>query len=311
MRPDLSRLHDLPEIMARGYYLLLPFCVAAAAAHRVSVRVRTPIDAPASRAKEAWLEYTWRTGGGLPVVVTSVAEQRTLWPIKLDEVLLPTEDDDDPSTIRYAVTDSGPLLSIDFVDGTHNAKVSFAERADGCSELLWDVEFEVGARRRFWQAFTETTVGGAAAALASSLATPTRCSDTIRLTAPSVRAAMDEWLDFVWDQGGGLLPLPPLSLDRGDASQSGGTRLIVPPFLKERLVSVDVSRGEIRYTVDNPGYLTFQVHVRSRSCPHRCMWMSPPHAARDVPSHTASFPHEYAIHVACSLAEPCRHGALR
>ena len=35
--------------------------------------------------------------------------------------------------------------------------------------------------------------------------------------------------------------------------------MIVPPFLKESIVSVDDEVAEIRYQVDNPGYFTYQV----------------------------------------------------
>jgi hypothetical protein len=54
----------------------------------------------------------------------------------------------------------------------------------------------------------------------------------------------------VWKQGGGL-PLPsPQELD-------DERRMIVPPFLSQRLV--DVEPDEVCYTVDNPELFIYQV----------------------------------------------------
>ncbi|KAL1499657.1 hypothetical protein AB1Y20_011854 [Prymnesium parvum] len=75
-----------------------------------------------------------------------------------------------------------------------------------------------------------------------------------RLHSPSgVRAAVRAWLSFTFRRGGGLPLPPPLPLPHG-------ARLVVPPFLLERLLAVDEERGALSYAVSNPSLLTYQVH---------------------------------------------------
>ena len=81
-------------------------------ASRVAVRITRPLAVPAASAKAAFLDFTWSRGGGIPGLVTSDGDRRTLWPIALQEALLPAVSGDD-SMVRYTVTDSGPVLSVD------------------------------------------------------------------------------------------------------------------------------------------------------------------------------------------------------
>ena len=242
-----------------GALLLLIAAVSTSTAStsRVAVRITQALDVSAASAKAAFLDYTWRRGGGIPGLITNEGEARTLWPLRLEETLLPTTAED---TVRYTVTANG-VLSIDLLPDTHSATVAFADDTDGggCT-LSWDVAFDVAARASFWEQFTQASVGAAAASLASHVATPLLYTRRMRLAA-SVDATLEQWLQFVWDEGGGLPLPPPLPLDRGDPStRSGRSRVIVPPFLRERVQYVDAQARELRYTVDNPGWLTYQVH---------------------------------------------------
>eukprot|EP00545_Synedropsis_sp_CCMP1620_P007716 CAMPEP_0119028092 /NCGR_PEP_ID=MMETSP1176-20130426/38314_1 /TAXON_ID=265551 /ORGANISM="Synedropsis recta cf, Strain CCMP1620" /LENGTH=218 /DNA_ID=CAMNT_0006984151 /DNA_START=1 /DNA_END=657 /DNA_ORIENTATION=+ len=78
---------------------------------------------------------------------------------------------------------------------------------------------------------------------------------------------MNKWLKFAWKEGSGLpLPIPPI--------QVGDARWLVPPFLKEQLLSaitinndnnssaskIQHCGAEVQYQVDNPSLFTYQVH---------------------------------------------------
>ena len=65
--------------------------------------------------------------------------------------------------------------------------------------------------------------------------------------------------DFCWKESAGLpLPIPPV--------RTGDVRWIIPPFLKERLVSKEVKKGmdgsvqagELYYQVENANQFTYQ-----------------------------------------------------
>ena len=149
--------------------LLLGMPISTVSGSRVAVRIVQPLDVSAASAKSAFLDYTWRRGGGIPGLVTNDGDRRTLWPVKLEEQLLPATDE---NTLCYTVTDNGPVLSFDLLPGTHSASVVFTDEAGGGCTMTWDVAFEVAARAAFWTRFTQTSVGSAAASLASHVATP-------------------------------------------------------------------------------------------------------------------------------------------
>ena len=214
----------------------------------VKVEQRLPGIIP-SHAKGAWMSFQWRHGGGLPILVSQKNEQtRRLMPIGMEETLLKQGDD----TIRYQVTDMGLFSSSEWVAGSHSAQVRFIGNNDGTT-MIWNVEFEAAHRADFWKAVTEINIRTVSANLASYVAIPRLYRRTTRFPTEQDRLP-EKWVDFVWHQGGGLPTPPPLRL--GEEK-----RMIVPPFLVERLVNV--GQDEIRYTVDNPGILTYPVHTHA------------------------------------------------
>lgn len=233
---------------------------------RVSVHVEESFPGiQPDEAMDAWLSYQWERGGGLfgVVVFQENKETRRLAPIWMEETLLQNDDDDDDETneqacsLRYKVTDMG-LLAFDIEESSHSADVHFVFDENKLSTtMIWDVSFEAINRRSLWQGITEGNIAAASKNLASYLSTPCLYRRSTKLRhATSAADAMDEWVQFVWKEGGGL-PLPPaIQLNEKD-------RMVVPPFLIERLVSKDTEKNEIRYTVVNPGQFTYQVHTHA------------------------------------------------
>ena len=84
-------------------------------------------------ARDAWIEYHWMKGGGLPIAILSTTNkddiiqsttnndnqilERTILPIFMKERL---EYDDNETSIQYRVTEAGPFFA-DLVDGSHSA----------------------------------------------------------------------------------------------------------------------------------------------------------------------------------------------
>jgi hypothetical protein len=217
------------------------------------------------------------------------SSSRLLLPLFMKEELITStydEDNDESDTseieLKYVVTDAG-LLSSEIVPFTHLGTVTFAPCLEGQGgiSITWDVTFDVteSSRRSFWQVFTNQMITDSLNNLSSYVAAPILYTRRTRLTSKpdstllTPKVAMEKWIDFCWKDGGGL-PLPPtLNYDQDD----GKVRWVIPPFLKERIVSygevktenvdsVDVDGHksyppcEIIYTVDNPGITTYQVH---------------------------------------------------
>lgn len=205
-----------------------------------------------SQAKDAWLLYQWKQGGGLPVVVRQeYGDERRLLPIGMQEVLVDTKSDNE---ICYRVTDMG-LFSGDLLHDSHSATVQFVSIGEGPTDMIWNVEFQAKNRADFWKAVTEMNVKAASANLASYLAPPRMYRRTTRLSPTNNNVNLcNEWINFVWKQGGGLPLPPPIQLN-------DKTRMIVPPFLVERIVST--TDNEIEYTVDNPGLFTYQAYTHA------------------------------------------------
>jgi hypothetical protein len=201
------------------------------------------------QAKNAWLSYQWEQGGGLMVRVKQDSElERTLVPFGIQETLLSSRVDE----VRYRMTELGVLRNY-LIENSHQASVEFIEEEDYSTTLVWIVEFEAKTSwdAQFWAYVTEVNIKAILENLDTYLSTPQLYRRTTRL-CPKISAdnLVNEWIDFVWKQGGGL-PLPsPQELD-------DERRMIVPPFLVERLV--DVEPDEVCYTVDNPGFFTYQV----------------------------------------------------
>jgi len=138
--------------------LLLIFvllCTSRAASSRVAVAVTRRLAVPPVQARQAWLDYAWAAGGGLPLVASLVSadrQERTLLPLMLRECLV--ED-------GYVLKDAG-ALAVDVPARSHRAKLLFEPAVDalGSTDLTWHVEFET--TRRAWH------VGSSVSATATS-----------------------------------------------------------------------------------------------------------------------------------------------
>ena len=255
------------------------------------------------QAKDAWLEYVWKQGGGLlgTFVVqddemttpsrgrVKIGEERRrrIFPACVQEelVMIPAQDDDSVRnhkneihdttalTLQYHVTDMG-ILSTWLVPDSHFASVTFQAVGDNNGttssvKMTWKVDFESRNWPYFWQAFTQFNIETISDNLASYLHPPIKYTQRTKLRLPDnddrssgtktkEQLLANEWVDFIWKQGGGL-PVPFLVLDEQ-------RRIVIPPFLLERLIPSS-NDGTIEYTVDNPGLLTYPVHShRGRVC---------------------------------------------
>ena len=74
---------------------------------------------------------------------------------------------------RYRVSDPGPLLGIDVVNGSHTGLVAFSQTEKGC-EMRWEVSFDCRGRAGFWKEATEFLIGNAADALQQHVAKPSK-----------------------------------------------------------------------------------------------------------------------------------------
>jgi hypothetical protein len=203
-------------------HAVFPLITAALSSSRVAVTVTQFLDIPAVHARAAFLDFTWRRGGGVPALITTAGDVRTLWPLKMQEALLPARD---ASSVCYTVVDMGPILRDQFLPNTHHAEVGFTDIEDGCN-LVWEVHYDVVAHAAFWEHFTRAAVGAAAAALASHVAAPLRYTRHGCLDAPSVDVALEAWLTFVFDQGRhspatASRPVPALTLAMFDRGRRG------------------------------------------------------------------------------------------
>jgi hypothetical protein len=214
--------------------------------------------------------------------------------------------------VKYQVKNGG-LLSTEIVPNSHLGVVTFEQTStdDGIViELIWDVTFDTTAASRtfLWQAVTERTVTDTCRNFQATIAIPklyrrvTRLPITKKYYAQNKRnndndndnddddknssilllqQVMDDWIQFCWREGAGFpLPIPPIQAPsitskHNNNSQERTTRYIVPPFLKETLVSAKIldspettndnnpsssHAAEIQYQVDNPSLFTYQVH---------------------------------------------------
>ena len=83
--------------------IIVLLCTSRAASSRVAVAVTRRLAVPPVQARQAWLDYAWAAGGGLPLVASLVSadrQERTLLPLMLRECLV--ED-------GYVLKDAGAL----------------------------------------------------------------------------------------------------------------------------------------------------------------------------------------------------------
>jgi len=298
-----------------------------------SWNVTTTSTAPPEQvAKEAWLEFVWKQGGGLAATAvidrTTTAtttggssneeeddgdsssysappppaptRRRLLLPIAMEEEIVDDENrsgegsggatENTECTVKYRVSRFGPFLERDAVPGSHTGTVTFRRSAGSSAgtstvTMNWKVQFAVENRYAWWKAVTESAIGQVCDNFVAYMRPPLVYKRTIRLSnvvassaeenaGPKRRRGVaqevaDQWLDFVWDQGGGLPVYPPLVLRPREK------RMYVPPFLKETIVSTRNVAGaddceinndiepdsEIVYKVANPSVWTsYPVH---------------------------------------------------
>jgi len=259
----------------------------------VSVTKRIPDVSPAD-VRKVWLDYIWKQGGGLPLLVImkdkseAKGSPRTLVPLFAEETLLDSSSNDDEEGMdttliqKYKLTDLGPVWKSEIEPDSHLGKVSFAPfsnsndenkvssvDADACSgtDVTWDVTFNTLNRQDLWQSVTENSISDACENLASYLLKPILLTSKLRIQVPddsdsTTKSVLDKWFDFCWKDGGGLPnPIPPIPL-----SKDGYDRILIPPFLREKIFQInhdvsDEKKSEIIYTVANPSSLTYPVHT--------------------------------------------------
>ena len=82
------------------------------------------------QAKDAWMEYHWKKGGGLPILVlsseSSPSADRTILPTLMKERIVEEIHDDEQGLVevKYKVIDAGPFFP-GIIPNTHDASVTF------------------------------------------------------------------------------------------------------------------------------------------------------------------------------------------
>lgn len=280
-----------------GFAKALSASLPDAPANQVKVCIERQLPALSTpeRARKEFLKFVWENGGGLPMFVLprktrektpdleTTLERRKLFPILMEEELvLKTQSSDSASVstttscqLQYQVKNGG-LLSTEIVPGSHLGTVTFAPQQEtGITSMTWDVVFDTkeASRTFLWQFVTERTIKDSCNNFQMAMAVPRLYQRTTMISfntkslpasATPEKFMMDQWIQFCWREGSGFpLPFPPI-MPNGDE-----VRWIVPPFLKERLLSINATAtvegsndlcSEILYQVDNPSIFTYQVH---------------------------------------------------
>lgn len=227
---------------------------------KVRVERHLPIISP-KEARQAWLDFVWEKGGGLPLLgvlsqksreptdrLETTLERRMLLPIGMEEELV-IVDEEEKDTVQYQVTKGG-LLSTEIVPESHLGVVKFEpnQELEGTT-LTWDVTFDTTEARRtsLWQAVTERTITDTSNNFQAAVAMPQVYQrDTVLRSKDEPKQVMEQWVKFCWEEGGGFpLPIPPIIFD--------DSRWIVPPFLNEKLVSTEMKEdgiAEVNYRVE-------------------------------------------------------------
>ena len=239
-------------------------------------------------ARNAWIEFHWIKGGGLPIAIlnkdNSIIQtttnnenrilERTILPIFMKERL---EYDDNDTSLQYRVTEAGPFFA-DLVDGSpHSASVSFdsIEKDDntidnGCI-MTWNVTFATTRLASVYEKVTQFTVGTAATTVQEAAAIPRLFTMSTTINGSSLKQqsidpiyARRQCLDFIFAKGGGL-PIPP-PIPFGDVLSEGNglarqKLLRIPPIIVESIVDTKTTANnemaEFTYQLNNPGWLTF------------------------------------------------------
>ena len=221
----------------------------------VEVRVERKLNAPPSSIAREWRDFCWRGGGGLPLVTLNdeSSEARRLLPVGLAERIVSSTDD----SVVYEVYDVG--LMRDVIPGSHRGEVTF--EADGEDTLVsWHVRFQAAKNEAFLEAMTTTTISEVLANLDARTKPPEVFTISSDLgAAPAVAA--ETWVAMLRANDlGSAVPLPPpIVLAAGDPDGTDYRRMLFPPGLIERVLTVDKSPKEasVTYRLENPSWLTF------------------------------------------------------
>lgn len=208
--------------------------------------------------REAWMDYHWGKGGGLPIVIlekenknddnddvdesssstkNANGQKRVIAPVLMEETIssfpLQAELHDSKASLdlEYKVTSPGPFFGPDLVEGSHIGRVAFSSSYDETSSaiattLVWSVEFDAIRLLDVYQKVTEFTIGTAATTVQEAASTPRLLTISTRLPILSgqdvpAKIARQEWLDFLFSTSGGGLPIPP-PIPFGDILPEGG-----------------------------------------------------------------------------------------
>ena len=259
---------------------------------------RTLPDVTPHEARNAWIEYHWEKGGGLPIAILSkklhdsdmddddVIKQsnmntdgqyqvleRTILPILMKERLEYGKVSDEKSLdLHYKVTEAGPFFS-DLIPGSHSAVVTFDATTSGCV-MTWNVTFSTTRWASLYETVTKWTVGTAATTIQEASSTPRLFSAKTTIDSSSISHPVDpvfarkECLDFVFAHGGGLPLLPPIPY--GSVLEEGGgsarqNLLRIPPLITESVVDTSTSDGmaEFTYRLNDPAWWTFPFLVHT------------------------------------------------
>lgn len=264
----------------------------------VSVSIkRTFPHVTTQEARDAWIEYHWKKGGGLPLLILSSSElyepgskaarkptpsdqidnhsvgksllmTRTIMPVLMREDLVLRDEDvllqNSKIDLCYKVTDAGPFYA-DVIPGSHSAEVIFTpipEKEIGC-EMTWNVEFSTTKWSSFYEFMTKWTVGTASSTIEEVLDLPRLFTATTMIECnldPII--ARRESLEFFWGEGGGLPLIPPIPFGKVLEEGAGFARenlLRIPPFLTESIIDLRESEdaSEFTYRLNSPGISTF------------------------------------------------------
>ena len=176
---------------------------------------KDPLCAASKIVREAWMQYHWKKGGGLPIVILEKqspndcdddsnagkfnGKKRVIAPVLMEETIssfpqqAEFQSDASPASLEleYKVTSPGPFFGPDLVEGSHTGRVtfssSFADSNDKIdttaitTTLIWSVEFDAVRLLSLYQKVTEFTIGTAATTVQEAASTPRLFTISTRL----------------------------------------------------------------------------------------------------------------------------------
>jgi len=213
-----------------------------------------PLEEASECLRNAWIEFHWKKGGGLPIVIlendkataggrtTNEGKTRVIAPVMMEETISsypPTLGDSSTVSLEYKVTSPGPFFGPDLVLGSHIGTVDFSSEYSSANDdgeyddsmgsssitttLVWKVEFDAIRLLGLYQKVTEFTIGTAATTVCEAAKPPRLLTLYTKLEAKNENVARSEWLDFLFSSTGGGLPLPP-PIPFGDVLEEGRGR---------------------------------------------------------------------------------------